>query len=66
MCYPTAPAAGCDPTHTGSFCACQASNPPTTFITEGKPVRASGEESFDMVAPAMKVRDFNFTDVTRF
>ena len=32
----------------------------------GKPVRASGEESFDMVAPAMKVRDFNFTEVTRF
>ena len=31
-----------------------------------KPVRASGEESFDMVAPAMKVRDFNFTEVTRF
>ncbi|HEU5412914.1 MAG TPA: TldD/PmbA family protein [Candidatus Angelobacter sp.] len=30
------------------------------------PVRASGEESFDMVAPAMKVRDFNFTEVTRF
>jgi predicted Zn-dependent protease len=32
----------------------------------GRPVRASGEESFDMVAPAMKVRDFNFTDVTKF
>jgi predicted Zn-dependent protease len=30
------------------------------------PVRASGEESFDMVAPAMKVRDFNFTEVTKF
>jgi hypothetical protein len=29
-------------------------------------MRASGEESFDMVAPAMKVRDFNFTEVTRF
>jgi predicted Zn-dependent protease len=29
-------------------------------------VRASGEESFDLVAPAMKVRDFNFTEVTRF
>ena len=29
-------------------------------------VRASGEESFDMVAPAMKVRNFNFTEVTRF
>ena len=28
--------------------------------------RASGEEMFDMVVPAMKVRDFNFTDVTRF
>jgi PmbA protein len=32
----------------------------------GEPVRASGEESFDMVVPAMKVRDFNFTEVTRF
>jgi predicted Zn-dependent protease len=30
------------------------------------PVRASGEETYDMVAPAMKVRDFNFTEVTRF
>lgn len=29
-------------------------------------VRASGEESMDMVVPAMKVRDFNFTEVTRF
>jgi predicted Zn-dependent protease len=32
----------------------------------GKPVRASGEESFDMVVPAMKVREFNFTEVTKF
>jgi predicted Zn-dependent protease len=32
----------------------------------GKPVRASGEESFDMVVPAMKVNDFNFTEVTKF
>jgi predicted Zn-dependent protease len=31
-----------------------------------KAVRASGEEAFDMVVPAMKVRDFNFTEVTRF
>lgn len=30
------------------------------------PVRASGEESFDMVVPAMKVKDFNFTEVTKF
>jgi predicted Zn-dependent protease len=29
-------------------------------------VRASGEETFDMVVPAMRVRDFNFTEVTRF
>jgi PmbA protein len=29
-------------------------------------VRASGEETFDMVVPAMKVNDFNFTEVTRF
>ena len=32
----------------------------------GKLVRASGEESFDMVVPAMKVKDFNFTEVTKF
>ena len=31
-----------------------------------EPVRASGEESFDMVVPPMKVRDFNFTEVTKF
>jgi predicted Zn-dependent protease len=31
-----------------------------------KAVRASGEEAFDMVVPAMKIRDFNFTEVTRF
>jgi predicted Zn-dependent protease len=30
------------------------------------PMRTSGEESFDMVVPAMKVRDFNFTEVTKF
>jgi PmbA protein len=30
------------------------------------PVRACGEESFDMVVPAMKIRDFNFTEVTKF
>ncbi len=28
--------------------------------------RASGEETFDMVVPAMQVRDFHFTEVTRF
>jgi PmbA protein len=32
----------------------------------GTPVRASGEESFDMVVPAMKVGEFNFTEVTKF
>ena len=32
----------------------------------GKALRASGEEAFDMVVPAMKVRGFNFTEVTRF
>jgi PmbA protein len=30
------------------------------------PARACGEESFDMVVPAMKVRDFNFTETTKF
>lgn len=29
-------------------------------------VRASGEEAADMVVPAMKVREFNFTETTRF
>lgn len=33
---------------------------------QGPLVRASGEESFDMVVPAMKVREFNFTEVTKF
>lgn len=28
--------------------------------------RAAGEESFEMVVPAMKVRDFHFTEVTKF
>jgi PmbA protein len=32
----------------------------------GPAVRASGEESFDMVVPALKVRDFHFTEVTKF
>ncbi len=29
-------------------------------------VRVSGEETMDMVVPAMKVGEFNFTEVTRF
>jgi predicted Zn-dependent protease len=29
-------------------------------------VRASGEEAFDMVVPAMKAQGFHFTEVTRF
>ncbi len=32
----------------------------------GAPVRSCGEESFDMVVPPMKVRAFNFTEVTKF
>jgi PmbA protein len=32
----------------------------------GPAVRAAGEESIDMVVPGMKVREFNFTEVTRF
>jgi predicted Zn-dependent protease len=28
--------------------------------------RASGEEALDMVAPALRAREFNFTEVTRF
>jgi predicted Zn-dependent protease len=38
----------------------------TAVEAMSEPVRASGEESFDMVVPAMKVRDFNFTEVTKF
>ena len=34
--------------------------------TMSPPVRASGEETFDMVVPAMKVRAFNFTETTKF
>ncbi len=34
--------------------------------SQGPAVRASGEEAFDMVVPAMKVHEFNFTEVTRF
>jgi PmbA protein len=30
------------------------------------PARSCGEESFDMVVPAMKVKEFNFTEVTKF
>jgi predicted Zn-dependent protease len=29
-------------------------------------VRAAGEESFEMVVPAMKVKDFHFSEVTKF
>jgi PmbA protein len=29
-------------------------------------VRATGEEAFEMVVPAMKVRDFHFSEVTKF
>jgi PmbA protein len=32
----------------------------------GAPERAAGEESFEMVVPALKVRDFNFSSVTKF
>jgi len=38
----------------------------SNVVSFGEPVRASGEESFDMVVPAMKVQEFNFTEVTRF
>ena len=32
----------------------------------GPAVRAAGEESFEMVVPPMKVRNFHFTEVTKF
>ena len=31
-----------------------------------EPVRSVGRRSIDMVVPAMKVRDFNFTETTKF
>jgi predicted Zn-dependent protease len=38
----------------------------SNVVDLGPAVRASGEETFDMVVPAMRVGDFNFTEVTRF
>jgi PmbA protein len=36
-------------------------------VEEATPAeRASGEESFDMVVPGLRVRDFRFSEVTRF
>ena len=32
----------------------------------GPPVRSAGEESFEMVVPAMKVQGFHFSEVTKF
>jgi PmbA protein len=32
----------------------------------GPAVRATGEEAFEMVVPAMKIRDFHFSEVTKF
>jgi len=32
----------------------------------GQPQRAAGEESFEMVIPAMKVREFNFSSLTKY
>jgi PmbA protein len=32
----------------------------------GPSVRATGEESFEMVVPPMKIRDFHFSEVTKF
>jgi PmbA protein len=32
----------------------------------GPAIRATGEEAFEMVVPAMKVRDFHFAEVTKF
>jgi predicted Zn-dependent protease len=32
----------------------------------GPAVRSAGEESFEMVVPAMKVRNFHFSEVTKF
>jgi predicted Zn-dependent protease len=32
----------------------------------GPAVRAAGEESFEMVVPAMRVANFHFTEVTKY
>ena len=32
----------------------------------GPAVRAAGEESFEMVVPAMKIKNFHFSEVTKF
>ena len=32
----------------------------------GPAVRATGEEAFEMVMPSMKIRDFHFTEATKF
>ncbi|MGA2421669.1 MAG: metallopeptidase TldD-related protein, partial [Candidatus Acidiferrum sp.] len=29
-------------------------------------IRATGEEAFEMVMPAMKIHNFNFSEVTKF
>jgi PmbA protein len=38
----------------------------SNVVMLGPAVRAAGEESFEMVVPAMKVRDFHFSEVTKF
>jgi predicted Zn-dependent protease len=32
----------------------------------GQPQRTAGEESFEMVVPAMKIREFNFSSLTKY
>jgi predicted Zn-dependent protease len=34
--------------------------------TMGQPQRTAGEESFEMVVPAMKIREFNFSSTTTY
>jgi len=38
----------------------------SSVVMLGPAVRAAGEESFEMVVPAMKIRDFHFSEVTKF
>jgi PmbA protein len=38
----------------------------SNVVAMSLPQRSCGEESFDMVVPAMKVKEFNFTEVTKF
>ena len=43
-----------------------AAQPSNSTVITSRPTSAAGEESFEMVVPAMKVRDFHFSEATKF